>query len=198
MDANRDRYTESKDIFTGLIQRLIHDISEFDPIISDVGVKECILRLNRDIRFSHDKTPYKTSFAAVIAAEGGKKSTLPCYYISISPNETFVAGGLYLPAGDNLKKVRQEIDYNGDNFINILNAPAFKDKFGDIEGERLKTAPRGYDIDNPHISLLRLKSFIVRHNLPDYKVVKDSFYNEALGLFKGMKPFNDFLRIALD
>ena len=156
-----------------------------------------LFRIYRDVRFSHDKRPYKDHFGAYVA-EGGRKSILPGYYLHLAANNnSFLAGGLWMPPADYLKAVRQEIDYNLDGLERIIQAPDFKNRLGSIQGEQLKTTPKGYEKDNPAIEYLRFKSWNATMPLPDKVVLSKDFMHALLDGFKAVKPFNDFLTTPL-
>lgn len=198
MTANKSFYLEAKEAFVDLIQELIQKIAVFDPTVTDLQPKDCIFRINRDVRFSKNKAPYKINFGAAIAP-GGKKSVVPGYYFQIQPdNQSFTAGGAYMPPSNYLKSIRQEIDYNAESFASILNEPSFKRFFPRLEGERLKTAPRGYSEDNPAIEWLRQKSFIVFHNISDDQIRKDGLVDQVIEQFRTLHPLNEFLRILYE
>lgn len=198
MDENKKQYEEAKKIFEEVIQQLIANISQFDADIAGMEAKQCIFRINRDIRFSPDKTPYKINFGASMQ-KGGKKSQASGYYIHIQPEgESFLAGGMYMPTADILAKVRQEIDYNGAEFRKIIESENFKKQFGGLEGEKLKTAPKGYPKDHPDLDLLKFKSYIAWHKFKDEEVLAENFISKAIEVCKALKPFNDFLNKSVD
>ena len=196
MQANKPFYERAKSTFKGLITELLAGINAFDASVEGLEPKDCIFRINRDIRFSKDKNPYKTNFGAAMM-EGGKKTGNPTYYIHLQPGKSFVAGGVYMPEAESLKKIRQEIDYNPEELKKIVEADSFKQAFGKITGESLKTAPKGYPKDHPNIELLRMKSFLVVHDLTDAEVLSGGFVAEALDYFKIIHPFNEYLSVAI-
>ncbi|MBV6647713.1 MAG: DUF2461 domain-containing protein [Cyclobacteriaceae bacterium] len=196
MTENKSRYQEARKEFSALIANLITGISVFDPGIGDLEPKDCLFRINRDVRFSKDKSPYKTNFGAAMT-EGGRHSPNPTYYLHVQPGHSFLAGGMYMPQPENLKKIRQEIDYNPEELKKIVGKKAFKQVFGEITGDRLKTAPKGYPKDHPNIELLQLKSFIVMHNLDDAELESDDFAESVISKFKVMHPFNEYLSVAI-
>ena len=197
MEANKPTYVKAKDDFVPIIGFLIREISKFDEQIHDLEPKKCIFRIHRDVRFSKDKTPFKTNFGAWISP-GGKNAVNAGYYFHLQPGgESFVAGGLYMPPSDALAKVRQEIDYNADGLKEILRHKDFKKYFKGIEGEQLKTAPKGYPKDHPDLDLLRFKSYVVWHKLKDEDVTHERFPGEMVAMYKVMKPFNDYLNVAV-
>ena len=160
MDANKKWYQEARNEFIALAEILIRESSAFEPALADLEPKKCIFRINRDIRFTNDKRPYKNNFGMAMA-DGGRNSGNPIYYFHVEPGNSFVAGGLYMPESDTLKKIRQEVDYNAADLKKIVEEPAFANAFGALQGEQLKTAPRGYPKDHPNIALLKLKSYVV-------------------------------------
>lgn len=197
MDANRTWYLEVRGMFLEDVGEMLKAITEWEPDLSGFQAKDCIFRQNRDIRFSANKQPYKTNFAAYFAV-GGKKSEGPGYYLHVQPNGTFAAGGIWMPQGDVIKKIRQEIDYSGAQLQEIIQNPAFQKKFGGIEGEKLKTSPKGYDSDHPYIDLLRYKSFIASTPIPDKEIASGAFKKTAVESFRLMKPLQDFLTKAVE
>lgn len=197
MDANRAWYQETRADFLEEVEEILKGIVRWEPEMANFRAKDCVFRQNRDIRFSANKDPYKINFAAYFSV-GGKKSAGPGYYLHIQPGESFLAGGIWMPQADVLKSIRQEIDYNGKELLDILNKPAFKKTFGGMEGEKLKTSPKGYDADHPHIDLLRHKSFIVSSPLKDGEITNGSYKKTALARFEMMKPFQDFLSRATE
>lgn len=196
-DANRKRYEAVKKDIKENVQHLITGIAEFEPVIAAIKPKDCVFRINRDIRFSKDKSPYKTNLGAYIS-RGGKKSPHAGYYFHLEPGNCFLAGGMYGPESSVLNAVRQEIDYNTDELKAIINSKEFKKLFGEIHGEQLKTAPKGYSKDHPEIELLRYKSYLMVHNISDKDVLNKNFTDKAISVFQAMKPMNEFLNRVLD
>lgn len=192
MEANRMRYIEVKKAFEALIASMIRSISAFEPEISGLTPAECVFRIHRDVRFAADKSPYKTNFGASIN-KGGKKSQYPTYYLHLQPGGSFLAGGVYMPPGDLLRRLRQEIDYNSAAFAKILAESRFQEFFGGLSGDKLKRAPQGYDPTADNIEWLKYKSYIVSHELSDSDVCSPAFEAHALRVFEAMLPFNRFL-----
>ena len=197
MDENKNQYLEARKVFDKVITQLINEIASFDPAIRGLSPKDCIFRLNRDIRFSKNKSPYKTNFGAFMT-EGGRKGSNAGYYLHLQPGDrSFLAGGMYMPDSDALKKVRQEIDYNASELKKIVTESAFKNYFGQVTGDRLKTAPKGYSPDHPNIEFLKLKSYIVMHQVHDSEVIQPDFINNTADIFKALHPLNEFLNVAV-
>lgn len=196
MAENKKWYQQVKKEVEQLVAALIGEISRFDEGITGLTPKDCMFRINRDIRFSKDKRPYKENFGAAIT-EGGKKSPMPTYYIHLEPGNSFVAGGIYMPETEVLKKIRQEIDYNPEELKKIVEDAEFKKTFGELTGERLKTAPKGYPKDHPNIELLRLKSIIVTNDYTDEQVLSNDFFDHVIHDFKVLHPMNQYLGVAV-
>lgn len=196
-DINRDRYQFLRNEFVDFINDLITGISLFDKEIRHISAKDCVFRINRDIRFSPDKTPYKTNFGAFIA-KGGRNSGNAGYYLHLEPGGCFLAGGIYMPPSPVLKSLRKSIYENFAEFMDILSEPLFKKHFGSkLWGEQLKTAPQGYPKDFPGIDYLRFKHFTVMKNIPDSLYQKPGYADEILQTFRAMGPFNAFLNHAV-
>lgn len=196
---NKERYLEAKEDFESFVDKVIPRIAKFDTSIKGLTAKDCVFRIYRDVRFSKNKDPYKTNFGGHLVA-GGRKSgeSRAGYYIHIEPGSSILAGGAYHPPSSWLKAIRQEIDYNTKEFKKILNSKRFKEYFGEMEGEQLKTAPKGYPKDHPEIEVLRYKSLLAVHNLTDKQVLSDDFSEHVVKVFKALKPFNDFLNRSTD
>ncbi len=196
-DKNRDAYQDTKEDFEQLVTKVLSGLAASDPTFKDQAAKDCIMRIFRDIRFSKDKTPYKTNLGAGFS-KGGRKFEGAGYYLHIEPgNKSFVGGGVWMPEPPVLKAVRQEIDYNFDEFKKILADKKFRKFFKDVEGEQLKKLPQGYEADNPAIDYLKMKSFIVSCNFPDDVVTAKGFDKKVLEAYSAMAPFIAFLNRAL-
>ena len=191
---NRKSYVAAKENFEIFIQNIINELTNIEPIMKGLEAKTCVFRINRDIRFSNDKSPYKTNFGAFIV-RGGKKNgdKYAGYYIHIEPSKSFIAGGAYSPPAPWLSAIREKIDYEPDEFIKVISNKDFVSTFGSIAGEKLKKAPKGYPSDHPHVELLKFKSYHVMHEVKDSIVLSDKYFDNVLKVLKTMKPFNDFL-----
>jgi len=192
---NRKRYDDAKADFESFVQALINGIAEFDPIFIGLEVKSCTYRINRDIRFSNDKSIYKTHLGAFIV-RGGKKNgdRYSGYYMHVEPGgSSMIAGGAYMPPMPWLTAIREKIDEQGEKLVQIINDKEFKKYFGSLEGEKLKSSPKGYPRDHPHIELLKLKSFLVTRMISDRDVLDKGCFDLVLSASKAMKPLNDYL-----
>ena len=198
--ANKPRYEAAKKEFEQFISALLKEIERFDPTIAHHRAKDCIFRIYRDVRFSNDKSPYKTHFGAHItsAAKRSEIHSRAGYYIHLEPGASMLAGGAYMPQGPWLKAIRQEIAYESTEFKKILNSQSFRHYFGEMEGEKLKTTPRDYPADHPEIELLRHKSFLATHRCSDGQVLAGDFLNQCGNVFQALFPFDQFLNRALD
>lgn len=196
--ANKKRYETAKKELSQFLDQLIPALAETDPALAELKAKDCMFRIFRDVRFSKNKDPYKTNMGAVIAP-GGRKSTKGCYYLHIDPNGSFLAGGMYMPEPDKLKLIRQEIDYNLAEFEKLIHAENFKKNFGSLDDNgRLKTSPKGYDVDNPAIEYLKNKSFTVSTSFDPSRISKPDFMDFCLSTFAEIRPLNTFLNRATD
>jgi uncharacterized protein (TIGR02453 family) len=193
---NRPLYLEAKDNFETFVQEIIDKIILFESIMKGLEAKNCVYRINRDIRFSNDKSPYKSHFGAFIV-RGGKKNgdRFAGYYFHIEPGKSMMAGGAYTPPAPWLSSIREKISDYPDEFIKITRAKDFIKYFGSIDGEKLKTAPKGYPKDHPNIELLKYKSYLVANEASDKIVLGKDFQEHAINVFKAMKPLNDYLNI---
>ena len=195
---NKPAYQILRKEFEQFIALTIADIAQFDASVKNVEPKKCIFRINRDVRFSKDKLPYKTNFGGFIMP-GGKGAGNAGYYIHIEPGNCFLAGGIYMPASDKLKAVRTEIFENTEDFKEILNNKEFKKHFKEIlSDDKLKTAPKGFSKDFEDIDLLRYKHYIVSKNISDDIVRSDKFADEIHETFKAVYPFNSFINEAIN
>ncbi|MGD0751184.1 MAG: DUF2461 domain-containing protein [Anaerolineales bacterium] len=191
-DSSRADYETARNIFSEFIDTLIDELRMSDNLQA-LSSKECVARIYRDIRFSRDKSPYHTNFSAIIAP-GGRKSIMQGYYVSIQPHgQSLVAGGLYMPGAEQLERFRQAIAQHAATFKRITGAKDFVEQFGKIEGERLKTAPKGYDRSHPEIELLQLKQVTVLHHFPDQEVLAGDFPEKVVVVCRAMKPFLNYL-----
>ena len=193
---NRKYYQQARDNFEQFVQQLIDKLTEYEPILKGLEAKTCIYRLNRDIRFSSDKSPYKTHFGAFIV-RGGRKNgdRYAGYYFHIEPGGSIVAGGAYMPPSPWLAAIREKIDEEPQKLRKIIESKDFVKYFGSLGGEKLKTAPKGYPSDHPHIDLLRYKSYLVVNELKDEFVISDKLYDHVIDVFRAMKPLNDYLNV---
>lgn len=200
-NEHRNDYDAAKENFIELVNQILAQAGQFDQDIAVLSYKDCIFRINRDVRFSKNKDPYKNNMAAYFV-KGGKKSWLAGYYFHCEPGgKSFIGGGLYGGEPDQIKKVRQEIDYNWEDFKAILNNKKFKKTFGDLsrqEGMSLIREPKGYDKDNPAIDYIKLKNFIVSVPVTDEELTDKKIIKKINTCFATMQPMLQFLNRAIE
>jgi uncharacterized protein (TIGR02453 family) len=198
---NKPRYDILRAEFLELVTKLIADISKFDPAVAACNPKKALFRINRDMRFSKDKSPYKTTFSAAITASGLKKPSQgggPAYYFHIDANGMLlVAGGEYMPPADRLKTIREHVIVDAAGFGKVLKNRKLKERFGDLQDEgKLVRPPKGYDADAPHIEYVKMKSFIVWTETSIKKKIPADLGKEVLAGFKDAYPLVAWLRQA--
>lgn len=194
---NKNLYAQAKNEFEVVTGLLINEIGKFDENVSGLLPKDCIFRIFRDVRFSNDKTPYKTNFGAYMC-KGGRKGGLAGYYLHVEPGSCFLAGGIYMPPSPVLRAIRNEIYHNTDEFLEILEDKKFKQYFGQVWGEKLTGPPRGFSKDFPHIELLKYKHYNVAHEVSEQQVTGEDFIGYAAEVYREMLPFNRFLNQAIE
>lgn len=198
-DEHRKIYETAKADLQNMVGQLIPAIAAFDEPIGTLQVKDCTFRINRDVRFSKNKSPYKNNMAAYFS-RGGKKASVAGYYFHCEPGKSYAAGGFYSPLPAELTKIRQEIDYNFEEFKKIIAGKSFKKYFKDgVDGiESLIRPPKGYDENNPAIHYLKMKHFIVSKPFTDAELQNKTLVKEVAKVFETIKPIIDFLNRAVE
>ena len=195
--ANKKAFDAAQDNMTAFAGYLIGEIGRFDDSVADIDPKTCVFRIYRDVRFSKDKSPYKVNLGAYISP-GGRKSMQPGYYFHLQPGASFVAGGKHIPDGPELLKIRTAIAANTDEFLKIINKKSYKDTFGEMRGERLRSAPKGFDPEHKAVEHLKLKEFMAYTELHDDKIlISPEFPKQLVKTMKEMFPLISFLRSSL-
>lgn len=196
-EKNRNRYEDARADVAAMVEQFLKAFAKHEPSLAGLSAKDCLFRIYRDARFSKNKSPYKTNMGAYISP-GGKKAVAPGYYLHIEPGGSFIAGGMWMPPAEELRKIRQEIDYNGKDLKKILSSKAFKSCYDGLDEEhKLKTTPKGYAKDHPDIELLKLTSFIAWHSINDKEVTSPSLNKLLVNSAKALIPFNRFLATAI-
>lgn len=198
-DAHRNDYEDARNDFQKFIQSVLDKHSKNDSDLKELTAKKCMFRINRDVRFSKDKSPYKTNFGASMD-KGGKKSGLAGYYFHLEPGKSFFGGGIWMPQADTLKKVRQEIDYCFDEFQKIISTKKFRSIYGELytgEGIQLSKVPQGFEKDNPAAAYLRFRSWLVLSDISDSTLTSKELLNKTIEGFSVMQPFIKFLNRPL-
>ncbi len=192
----KPRYIKARDQFLIEIQSIIDDLQLKDQRLSHLRAKDSMFRIYRDVRFSNDKTPYKTHFSAYIA-KGGKNSKQAGYYIQVGSDEFFFGAGVYSPEKEDLKLIRQEILYQPDTFTGILKE---KENLGFIlfEEDKLKNGPKDFPKDSPYSELLKYKHFLLSGNLNKKDVLSGNFAGLMTSKFEQLIPFTEFLNTAME
>jgi uncharacterized protein (TIGR02453 family) len=195
---NKKQYEEAKHEVESFVNSVIPALAKFDDSVKFVEAKDCLFRIFRDVRFSKDKSPYKTNMGAWICRTG-RKGPGPGYYIHLQPGESFLAAGVYMPEPDQLKRIRKEIYYNVNEFTTILADKKLKKYAGALsEIDKTKLAPKDFPKDFPGIDLLKHKHYILSYPVTDKIVEADDFHEVVVAAFKTMYPFNQFLQRALE
>lgn len=194
---NRDWFTENKKRFENhqkVIKTFFQEINEeFGK--QDSIEKMQIHRIYRDIRFSKNKTPYKINFS--VSFDRTKPHLRGGYYLHIQPGGSFVGGGFWEPNAEDLNRIRKEFEMDDEEIRAIIADANFKKFFGELKGEELKTAPKGFDKTHPAIDLIRKKQYLISRSFTDKEVTSENFKTEVLATFKAMRPFFDYMSDVL-
>jgi len=194
---NKPWYDEVKNEFDVFTTKLIATTGKIDKDVLYLEPKDCIFRIYRDTRFSSDKTPYKTNFGAYLV-KGGKKSNFAGYYFHIEPDSSLLAGGIYMPMPDVLKKLRTEVYENIEEFLEIIETPVFVKHFGHIDDSmKLKTPPKDFPKDFPHVEYLKFKNYSVSKDISTQMLHSNKLMDEVVTVFTAMVPLIKFFNNAL-
>ncbi len=196
-DLNRKRYELIKKDFLEFVSSLIIRISEFDTSVSYLKPKDCIFRINRDIRFAKDKSPYKANFGTYMV-KGGKKSGNAGYYLHIEPDNCFIAGGIYAPSPSDLKLIRNEIYENPLTFKTFIENEEFVKVYGGLSGDKLSNLPRGYDKNFEFGDLLKYKHYISFRQLDKNEIFDANFLDNLVSYFHATFSFNEYLNEIIE
>jgi uncharacterized protein (TIGR02453 family) len=197
--TNKSRYERAYADFKKFVDDLIPYLAQTDPLLNGLLAKDCVYRIYRDVRFSHDKTPYKTHFGANIAP-GGRKSKKAGFYLHIEPDgSSITGGGIYMPEPNVLKALRNEFFQVPEELLDILENPIFKKHYTGLwEQDKLKTAPKGFPKDFEHIELLKFKSYIVIGELTKETISSTNLIEKLVEMHKTMYPLNKLINTILD
>lgn len=193
---NKKWYEESRNKVLFLAEVLINEIRKFDPTVTVLNPNDCLFRIFRDVRFSQDKSPYKTNFGCYIA-RGGKKANFAGYYLHIEPESSFAGGGIYMPDNDTLKMLREYIAENGEEFLSIIREKEFQGIYPEMYDDKLKTAPKGFSPGHEYIDILKYKSFAFTHKMKDSEVLSENFIQGILHYYRYLSSVNIFLNHAI-
>ena len=199
-DKNRKVYEAAKTDFASFIQKVIDQHSKKDSSIKNLVAKDCLFRINRDVRFAKDKSPYKSNFGASIN-KGGRKAENPAgYYFHLEPGGSFTGGGIWMPMPPELKKVRQEIDYNFTDFKKIIGSKKFKAVYDDLSksaGYMLSRVPKGYQPDNPAAEYLKMKSYVAMVKVTNADLSSKDLVKKTVAAFEALQPVIEFINEAI-
>lgn len=194
MDDNRKRYRELREEFIAWLDDLDHSLADLDKFYYPTPGKKGINRINNNLMFHPKKPVYKDHFGAGLDKAPGTGD----FYIQIGLNESLLAGGIWRPDPKSLRSIRDAIDYNGEELLEIMNKASFKAAFGSLYmDEKLKGTPKGFAADHPYIELLRHKTFAVVHQLAKDEVLRSDFKENVIEIYKEMLPFRRYLNNAL-
>jgi uncharacterized protein (TIGR02453 family) len=200
MHANKKRYVEYKKEYHNFIASLLAELKPLDKSLEPLEVKNCTFRINRDIRFSKDKSPYKTNMGAWFSQNRNRKNS-PGYYIHFEKGKSFIAGGVWCPEPNELKQIRREIAFYHEDLEKIVSNPTFKKEFKELSREEnnvLKKAPKDFEPNHPAIEFLKLKSYTASHKIDDSLFTDPDFSKKIAKQLITLKPLNDFLSRALE
>ena len=189
-NANKHRYLKEYEEFIAFADALLREMNKHD-VIETVSGKKSALRIYRDTRFSKIKTPYKTNWGAYF--KRATKFRRGSYYLHIEPGKSFVECGFWGPEPADLKRIRDEFAYDIKPLKKILNSKSFRANFGTLQGESVKTTPKGFRAEHPGIDFIRLKQFLVVRNFTDKEVLHKNFLGEVNSTMKKMRPFLDYM-----
>ncbi|MBW8241485.1 DUF2461 domain-containing protein [Muricauda oceani] len=185
-EAHKTDFKKHKSEVKSFLEAAKANLSQHDDI-----EKMKLFRIYRDVRFSKDKTPYKSHFAGSFSRLGAHLRG--GYYIHIKPGESFLATGFWDPNKEDLFRIRKELEMDAEEFRKVINQKALKEIWGELRGDELKTAPKGFDKAHPDIDLIRKKQFIFIRNLSDQEVLSPSFLDEVDKSFKAIRPYFDLM-----
>ena len=194
-DRHKDRYERLRADYHQLADALIAAMISHDATLEGLTARDTTYRIYRDVRFSKDKTPYKTHLGVVLQT-GGKKQPFCAYYLHIEPGHSHAGGGLWMPENRILSKVRKEIHYFYDEFKDIVEAADFKKTFGALEimdGQKLSRPPKGYEADDPAIEYLKLKSILASKSISDELITSPKLVDEVIRTFRALQPMVTFI-----
>jgi uncharacterized protein (TIGR02453 family) len=193
-EKNRPVYEKARTEYLGFVTGLMEGIRKIEAIPEKEPAKY-IQRIYRDIRFSKDKTPYKSHFSSII--DRGPENKKCPVYLHIQPRKSMIGGGIWDPSAETLRMVRQEIDYNNAGLKKITNAKEFLKQFGKISGAKLSRPPKGYSADNPNIEMLKFKQLYVERNFDDDLVLSKQLIPEILKTYRAALPFFHYFDVVM-
>lgn len=191
---NKAAYQKENELFISFADDLLVGMNKIDHIETPTG-KKSVFRIYRDVRFSKDKTPYKNHFSG--SFKRATKELRGGYYFHIEPGNSFIGGGFWGPNSKDLLRIRKEISSDAEELKSIITSKKFVKTFGTLDGDRVKTAPRGFDKNHPNLELLQLKQYVISRKFSDKEILSEGFSGEVINTFKAMRPFFDFMSVVL-
>ncbi|SIO14039.1 DUF2461 domain-containing protein [Chitinophaga niabensis] len=187
-NAHKKLFTVASEDVTSFVEELIREIARFDKETGKADPKKSLFRIYRDTRFSHNKDPYKINFGANIGSKNAG------YYLHIQPNQSFLAGGIYMLENDKLKALRKEISNNAGAFQKIVEEEGFCGYFGGLSEEgKLKRVPAGFEKEDPMAEYLKLKRFVAVRPVADKELLEKDAPKKFAEVYRSLKPLKDFL-----
>lgn len=194
---NRDWFNKHKDVYLAAhlnmcdwVDALLAEMNKHD-VLDNVSGRKSLYRIYNDVRFSKDKSPYNARFA--FSMRRATKFRRGGYYMNIKPGDTYIACGFFAPNPEDLKRIRVDIEANYEDWNKLLKSKKLYATFGDLSGDKVATAPRGFDKNHEGIHLIRHKQFILRHDFSDEEVLSPDFVKNANAVFKSVRPFFDYM-----
>lgn len=185
-EANRKTYDTARSSMKGFSEAIKAELQRHDEID-----RLKLFRIHRDLRFSKDKTPYKPHFAVSFSRSGAERRG--GYYLRIRPGASFIACGFWDPNKEDLLRIRKELELEADTFRSVITNPEFQSTWGNLEGERVKTAPKGFEREHPNIDLIRFKQFIFTKKFSDKEVMAAAFAEIVSNSYREIRPFFDLM-----
>jgi len=193
-EDNQRRYQDMRKEYKSLVEYFLEEIQKFDETLTNIEMKQVIFRINRDVRFSKDKSPYKNNFGASLTRDWWKKSPYSWYYFHLQPwNNSFIWWWLWRPDKNVTDAVRLHLEYHWGDFSKIISKPSFKKIFREIQWRSLVRPPRWYTVDTPHLELIKMKDWFVVKHFKDNEILAEDFPKKFLKYAKELAPYNKFL-----
>ena len=194
---NRDWFEDHKPEFKALEKEIKGFSSTLESALNsnDRIEKTKMFRIYRDVRFSKNKTPYKTHFGISLHRE--KPALRGGYYVHLKSGETFIGGGFWDPSKEDLLRIRQELEIDATDFRTLMEEPTFKAAWGNLVGDEVKTAPKGFSKEHSNIDLIKKKQYLFIKKFSNTEVLADDFYDRVVRDFKAIRPFFDYMSDVL-
>jgi len=193
-NSHKDNFMEAQQNIISFADALLYEMNKHDIIETPSG-KKSLFRIYKDVRFSNDKTPYNTHWSGIF--KRATKKLRGSYYFKFKPGGSLLVGGFWGPEPQDMKRIRQDIDFNYKAWKKMLAGKSIVKNFGKLTGEQVSTAPRGYTKDHPAIDLLRYKQFLLKHEFTDKEVCSPDFLYQVNDVFKKMRPFLNYMSEVL-